>query len=140
MKKFVTISSVKTKTLSLIEKHSEELKDIDFVVAIHRGGMIPASLIASKLDKLCLVMYQTNDKQFVFYMHNIMEGKKVLLVDDICRTGKTMFAAVLCLKQFTAGENIKVLTVFDVTSIDKTVHPQITHKTIEDIQLPWDYE
>ena len=140
MKKFVTISSVKTKVHQLVTKNEEEMKTIDFVVGMSRGGLIPAALLATEINKPLVTIYI--DKQDNFYLDRAewLQNKTILFVDDVCRTGSTMFGAVLYLKNQVPTAVIKVMTLFDIVSIDKKTHPQISHKSQEDVIFPWDYD
>lgn len=140
MKKFVTIGSVKTKVHQLVTKNEEEMKTIDFVVGMSRGGLIPAVLLATEINKPLVTIYI--DKQDNFYLDRTewLQNKTILFVDDVCRTGSTMFGAVLYLKNQVPTAVIKVMTLFDIVSIEKKTHPQIAHKSQEDVLLPWDYD
>ena len=77
-------------------------KDViyDYVVGIGRGGLVPATMMAYKLDLpvLCysLSTYDDHNKQSGMVEHQLIDfealGKdsiNILVVDDICDTGDT---------------------------------------------------
>ncbi len=103
--------------LNKIEKvHFSE--KFDLVVAIARGGIVPGFLIAKKqkTDFEILWLRFRNDKnKIMFKQPRLMkkinfncQGKKILLVDDVCRTGTTFGAAKKYLK---GAKAIKTLAV-----------------------------
>ena len=80
----------------------------DLVVAIARGGVIPGFLISKKIKKgleLIWLRFRDDENKVVFRHPKLIkktefnfEGKKILLVDDISRTGTTFKAASKYLK------------------------------------------
>jgi uncharacterized protein len=70
--------------------------DYDFIIGVGRGGLIPATLIAYYLDKRIINFgISTYDNTFHLDKHEIYQDikidtdKRVLVVDDICDTGRT---------------------------------------------------
>jgi hypoxanthine phosphoribosyltransferase len=68
--------------------------NIDYVVGINRGGLIPAVMLSHMLDKpLETINWSTRD--FKRQEHNfsiardLVDGKNILLVDDINDSGQT---------------------------------------------------
>ena len=94
----------------------------DVIVGISRGGLIPAAIIAMKNDKPLVAIYI--DKNDIMYLDRFqwIEGKHILLVDDIIRTGKTIIAAKQHLMRYGA-ERIDTFTLYD------------TRNRV----MPWDY-
>jgi hypoxanthine phosphoribosyltransferase len=88
----------------------------DCIIGLLRGGVIPARLLADRLDiisdfdtidiKFYTGIGETLDKPVVRPHCVNPKGKKILIVDDIWDTGKTMRAA---LEEF-AGEDMRTLT------------------------------
>lgn len=88
------IHALTIRVANIIKKY-----DIDSVVGISRGGLIPAAIISNWIDKelfcvgvksydhtmaqLEIVMTQTLDSKYI-------QDKKILIVDDICDTGVTL--------------------------------------------------
>lgn len=87
--------------ISFIEK-------FDLVVAIGRGGVIPGFLISKKIKKnleLLWLRFRNNENRIIFKLPKLMRelefkfrGKKILLVDDVSKTGKTLKIALKHLK------------------------------------------
>ena len=140
MSKFVSIISVQTKCHQLVKKYEQELKQIDIVVGMSRGGLIPAALIATEINKPLVSIYINKQDEYFLDRAEWLKDKNVLFVDDVCRSGTTMFGAVLYLKSHAEAKEIKVLTMFEIESIQKKAHPQFTHKSKEDVCFPWDYD
>lgn len=73
-------------------------KDIDYIVGVGRGGLIPATMLAYKLKKKVLSFglstYEDMEQgdKFVIYQKLPSSTKplKFLVVDDICDTGNTV--------------------------------------------------
>ncbi|MGK9368764.1 phosphoribosyltransferase [Melioribacter sp. Ez-97] len=85
-----------------------ELPDYDIVVGIREGGIVPASLIAYKLNAELITLrinYRDDDNRPIYEAPKILseinrnfEGKKILIVDDVSVTGKTLQTAKSYLK------------------------------------------
>lgn len=89
----------------------------DLIVAIGRGGIIPASLVADKLKIDMFVLWlnfrdEKNNqryksprltKKFSFKLNN----KRILLVDDVNKTGKTLEKA----KEILKGNKMKTFVI-----------------------------
>lgn len=68
---------------------------VDAIVGLTRGGLIPATLISHILDlPMVPVNYSAKNGRGDNRNHNNMlpyvEGKSILIVDDICDSGKTL--------------------------------------------------
>jgi uncharacterized protein len=82
--------------------------DIDMVVAIGRGGIVPGALIASLLNKEYHVLWlnfrdeihkpKYKEPQLSKKIDFEHKNKKILLVDDVSRTGSTLNKAKELLK------------------------------------------
>jgi len=98
---------------SLINK----IEDIDCVVGIAKGGMIPATIVATllKQDQLYSIGYRSySDKKKgrlkqTVTVHQDLKNKKILLVDDISATGHTLKRAKKDLEKL--GNKVKTLTL-----------------------------
>jgi hypoxanthine phosphoribosyltransferase len=107
----------------------------DLVVGIADGGTVPAGLIAHKLGvdlKIIKINYRDDhnkpiyNEPVILSQENII-GKKVLLVDDVSVSGKTLEAAIKILQ----GNFITTLTLKG--KADYVLFPEIS----ECINWPW---
>lgn len=92
----------------------ERIKEIpfdkfDIIVAIARGGIIPAGLVSQILDvpvEVLKIRYRDDTHAPIFLEPHIIgdinfsfQGKRVLLIDDVSRSGKTFKVAKAALKE-----------------------------------------
>jgi hypoxanthine phosphoribosyltransferase len=87
-----------------------ELPEIDVVIGIGSGGIPPATFVAFHLNAELLVMTlnyrdEKNNPRFdepkvLFQPEWNLQGKKILLVDDVSVSGKTMETARNQLKEY----------------------------------------
>lgn len=114
-----------------------ELPPFDLVIGIGSGGVVPASLLAFHLNAELQVLVlnyrdENNHPRFdepVVLQKPVMnlEGKKILLVDDVSVSGKTMNTA---LKQLV-GYNVKTLAMKG--KADYVLFPEIK----DCVKWPW---
>ncbi|MEM3737017.1 MAG: phosphoribosyltransferase family protein [Candidatus Bathyarchaeia archaeon] len=99
---------------SLCKVLAREVREPEVVVGILKGGMIPAVIISNILRKPLLALGVHHPCEYVsrgvqIYQNlrrELLAGRKVLLVDDICDTGETLRAA----KEHVEGLGGKVET------------------------------
>lgn len=94
-----------------------ELPEIDLVIGIGSGGIVPASVVAFHLNAELMVMTlnyrdeQNNPRydepKLLKKPEGNLEGKRILLVDDVSVSGKTIQTALEQLK----GLNVKTLAM-----------------------------
>jgi hypoxanthine phosphoribosyltransferase len=87
---------------------SIEFEKLDVVVAIGRGGIVPAAFIANHLNldiKVVWIEFRDSKQKPKYPAPQLVkpvdfgsEGKKILLVDDVARTGATLRKAKEVLK------------------------------------------
>jgi hypothetical protein len=94
----------------------------DVVVSINRGGTVPGRILASKINaehcEIHLRLYEDGMKPKRIYKEPKLKrdfscnvnGKDVILVDDLCRTGDTINKAKEILKK-KGARNIKTLVL-----------------------------
>lgn len=90
--------------------------DIDLIVAISRGGLTLGHLLSDLMMKpistIAVQSYSDIQKQgevrLTEKLQTPIEGKRVLVVDDVSDTGKTFQRAIDHLKQFMPKELISV--------------------------------
>jgi len=90
-----------------------EFESFDFIVAIARGGIIPAAFIQQKLNipmKIININYRDDSHSPQYEDAKLLEekefgwkNKKILLVDDVSRTGATLKKA----EEYLRGNEIK---------------------------------
>ena len=114
-----------------------DLPETDVVIGIGSGGIVPASIVAFHLNaelKLMVLNYrdETNkplyDEPVVLQKPDRnLEGKRILLVDDVSVTGSTMNKALEQLK----GLNVKTLAMKG--KADYVLFPEIK----DCVNWPW---
>ena len=113
------------------------LPETDIVIGIGSGGIVPASIVAFHLNaelKLMVLNYRdvTNkplyDEPVIISKPDLdLEGKRILLVDDVSVTGSTMNKALEQLK----GLNVKTLAMKG--KADYVLFPEIK----DCVKWPW---
>ena len=138
----MTLNDIQDDVIKFVQTNINFFERIDFVVGMSRGGLIPATLIATKLNKPLLTAYI--DKQDNIYIDklNYINDKVVLVVDDIVRSGRTMFLLKEFLKEKSTAKEILYYTIYSVSHLrDKQYNVVISSKEVkEDKILPWDYD
>jgi hypoxanthine phosphoribosyltransferase len=89
----------------------------DAIVAVAQGGIIPAALIQQQLGiplRIIVINYRDAENKPLFDDAKLLEegpfpfnGRKLLLVDDVSRTGKTLSRA----RAYLAGNAVRTLLV-----------------------------
>jgi hypoxanthine phosphoribosyltransferase len=80
--------------------HDMDFPEVDVVIGIGTGGIVPASLIAFHLRKdLEIIQFNYRDEnnsprystpRLLSDLHRDYSGKRILLVDDVSVSGKTL--------------------------------------------------
>lgn len=117
-------------------------KEFDLVVGIERGGIVPASLLAYRLEKplisLGIRLYEDgprpprrySEPRLVREFKTDLRDKRILLVDDLSRSGETMLVARKILQSWGA---VSVKTVVIVGKADYSCYPEFSC-----VVFPWD--
>lgn len=94
-----------------------KFQDFDLIVAIANNGIIPAAFIQQKLKipmKIIKINYRDENNNPTYDDAILLEkdeftikGKRILLVDDVSRTGKTISKA----KEYLDGNPIKTFVI-----------------------------
>ncbi len=121
----------------------------DVVVAIARGGYVPARLVCDILDIHDLLSVQilhwgraaeVTAKAHVKYpIAASLEGKRVLLVDDICDTGDSIIVARRHLEEEAKPAEIRTGVMQWISSVAK-IKPDYYAEELKDwvwYQYPW---
>jgi uncharacterized protein len=114
-----------------------QLPETDVVVGIGSGGIPPATMVACHLDaELQVMVLNYRDEQntpryevprVLEKPHGQLEGKRILLVDDVSVSGKTMQTALEQLK----GLDVKTLAMKG--KADFVLFPEIK----DCVKWPW---
>ena len=111
----------------------------DIIVGIVRGGLVPARLLSSELgvkDMYALTVKKVEEERKV--ANDILEninGKKVLLVEDMLETGKSLIVAKEYLEKKGAEEKTACLYTMPISEIK----PDFSLKEItEVVPFPWE--
>ena len=128
-----TYSQIEEDVQRLLNTHS--LDNIDFVVGISRGGLIPAMVISTKLVKPLVVAYIDKWDNVYFDRDEWIFNRNVLVVDDIVRTGKTI-NKITRLMLHKGAKLVETFTPYTLESGE--YRPTFTSFVKEDIDFPWD--
>ncbi len=130
-----TYAEIEKDTQDLLTYWSEELKDVDFIVGISRGGLFPAMVVATTLVKPLVVAYINKQDEVFFDRGEWIKDKVVLVVDDIVRTGKTLSKIREVVFDNGATE-VRTLVPYELTTAVESA--TYSSEVDEDIQFPWD--
>jgi hypoxanthine phosphoribosyltransferase len=118
----------------------------DLIVAIARGGVVPARILSDLLEIPSLsfiqIEFYTNINQTLQEptlkqtLTTNVTGKKILLIDDISDTGKSLNLAKTHLKHQGAIE-IKTATLYEKPQ-SVTIPDFYEKQTIDWVVFPWD--
>ncbi len=114
-----------------------DLPEVDIVIGIGSGGVPPATFVAFYLEAELQVMtlnYRDENNNPLYEAPKVLqkpewnlEGKRILLVDDVSVSGKTMNVALEQLK----GHNVKTLAMKG--KADFVLFPEIK----DCVKWPW---
>lgn len=118
----------------------------DLVVGIARGGVIVGAVIASALEvdffpikvtRRMMMEVVSEEPVLVIKPYSYAAGKRVLLVDDISRTGATMNIARRALEKF---EPVEIKTACYADRKGDGYEPDFCKLSVEtDVGFPWEY-
>jgi len=129
------MESIQKQISQFLRVYGVELRQIDFVVGVSRGGLIPAAIIATALDKPLVSVYIDQQDHVYLDRGEWIIGKRVLLVDDIIRTGSTFKKMLDLLKQHKP-KSVRSFTLYCLNGA--VVKPTWTRLTKRDRVMPWD--
>lgn len=116
-----------------------KLMNIDAVIGIKRGGAIPAGIISYILNKE-LHIIEPKEQDIISYA-NLINVYKVLIVDDIVDTGRTMKTVNELINKYTKPYNVYYASLYVRADITQFL-PHIFTKTctLSDgyIRFPWE--
>lgn len=123
-----------------IGENRDFLAGIDFVVGVSRGGLIPAALLAAKINKPLAAVYIDKNDGIFFDRGEWIAGKNVLVVDDIIRSGKTLWLVKNHLEKCCRPKSISFFALFKVKSLQNEDYriQSFSREIGEDVVFPWD--
>lgn len=135
---------------NLVHEMQLNLANYDCVVSIGRGGHVPGVIISHMIDRPLITlkhqMYDNGDGEKYMVPVNprfelLQTGPKVLLVDDIADSGKTLLSVKTGIeKVFKSGE-AKVDTLVVINKKPSCIEPTfscIIDESTRWTQFPWE--
>jgi len=138
----MTLNDIQEEVTNFLQRNLRFFERVDFVIGMSRGGLIPAAIIATKINKPLITAYIDKQDNIYFDRKEWINDKVVLVVDDIVRSGRTLFLLEKYLKENSTAKELLFYTIFSVSHLrDKQYTTVISSKEMkEDIILPWDYD
>ena len=136
----INLNDIKTEIDIFIDSNKSFFEQVDFVIGMSRGGLIPAVLVSTKLDKPLVTAYINKKDEIFFDRLEWIKDKKVLIVDDIVRSGKTMHLLKHYLEENTKPKVIYAYAVYSVVSMRNEAYQLnvSTTEVEEDVVFSWD--
>ncbi len=124
----------------------------DVIVAIARGGLTPARLLADYMDVIDVLSLKVEhwietgshieEAKIKYAIKDIdLSGKKVLIVDDICDTGKSLIVAKEFVQKYWKPEEIRLATMQYIEPVAQ-IKPDYFVDLVKDwtwYMYPWNY-
>lgn len=129
------LEDIVEKVAEFVKNESSCLERIDFVVGVSRGGLVPAVLVSTAIDKPLVAAYIDRRDRTYLDRGDWIRGKRLLLVDDIVRTGSTFRKMEKLLKAYEP-ESVQSYTLFCLKGASAC--PTWTDLVDMDVVLPWD--
>jgi hypoxanthine phosphoribosyltransferase len=123
-----------------VSAEKDLLEEIDFVVGISRGGLVPAALLAAKIDKPLATVYIDKNDKIYFDRQEWIKGKNILVVDDIIRSGKTLKLIRTHFEKNAEPASMSFFALFRVTSLGQLQFniEALAKDVNNDVIFPWD--
>ena len=134
----------------IIKSKSKEIQDVnpDYVIAIGGGGLIPARILRPLVKKpihvVTLALYSSDDEigeevNIIQWIDKSLDlkDKKILIVDEIDDTRKTMVFCVNKLREFNKANNISVFVVHNKLKEKVGELENVNYISGEDIEDKW---
>lgn len=112
---FISWSDFHVSAFSLAQKIQKDNENFDIIIAISRGGLVLARILSDFLNlpiyNIAIESYTDINKhkepQVTQEIESVdLHDKKILLVDEICDSGKTFERGVLYLKSVMADRDL----------------------------------
>jgi uncharacterized protein len=124
----------------------KEVKDLstkinyhpDIIIGITRGGIIPARLLSSYLkvkDMHCISVRKIGEERVVTEIYDNLKSKKVLLVEDMLETGRSLIIA----KKYLEYKGAKVKTACLYVMPISKITPDFFLRQVKRVEkFPWE--
>jgi hypoxanthine phosphoribosyltransferase len=139
-KKLVSLGEVKNLVDEFATANRKLLAGIDFVIGVARGGLVPAALLATRIDKPLIAAYINKSDEIFFDRSEWIKDKRVLVVDDVIRSGKTMRLLADHLNEISGPREVIIFTLYSVATLNDAIYgvSALSRRIIEDVIFPWD--
>ena len=136
----VSLEEIKNIIDGFAQNNAALAERIDFVIGVSRGGLIPAALLAARIDKPLVTAYIDKNDVISFDRTEWITGKNILVVDDIIRSGKTLWLLKNYLGENAVPAAISFYALFRVIPLAQPqFHVEAFAKDINcDVIFPWD--
>ena len=121
-------------------KQKEFLAGVDFVIGVSRGGLVPAALLAAAIDRPLAAAYIDKNDNIFFDRAEWIKDKNILVVDDIIRSGRTLWLVKNHLEKSCPPQSVSFFALFKVKSLNEKKYdiPAFAREIAGDIVFPWD--
>jgi hypoxanthine phosphoribosyltransferase len=136
----ITLNKIQKQLNKRIEENKEFFNSIDFVIGMSRGGLIPAVLLSTKINKPLVTIYIDKQDKIYFDRLEWLKNKSILVVDDIVRSGHTLQLVKEYLTKNIDFKTINFFTLYSVKGMKKHSIEVISKELKKDIIFPWDYD
>jgi hypoxanthine phosphoribosyltransferase len=149
-KRYLSWEEIQSLVDFLIREHLNQ--QYDAMLVITRGGMVPGCLISEKIDLrnilVAAVVYYTGVDRTLekpiflqFPSDTLLDNKRILVVDDVWDSGKTIVAVRERLNVVNCSYKVAVLHYKPGRSQFRDDRPDYYAETTEDwLVYPWDRE
>ena len=147
--KLVTWDEIIDWSYNLAKKIKEAGYRPDVVIALARGGYVPARLICDFLDVENLLSLQSQhwteaakkeERAIIKFGYKVdLSGLKALIVDDICDTGESLILAKNFIQENWNPAELKIATLQWISPVAK-IKPDFYYIEVKDwtwFQYPW---
>lgn len=138
--KILTMQDVFDGCSLMVDTFKDNFSEVDFVVGISRGGLIPATLIATKINKPLVAAYIDKEDSVYFDKPEWIKDKNVMIIDDIVRTGKTLIKIRNLIRE-NGAKSVDCAVLAAITG-DLELDP-LRNFDVEkgwNVIFPWDYD
>ena len=132
--KEVTYEEVAEVLEGILRDSGSAFRDVEFVVGVSRGGLFPAMVISTRIVRPLVIAYINKNDEVYFDRAEWIKNKKVLLVDDIVRTGKTMgkIKELLIKRRSVVCSDARAI----LSRTSRTVHSRLRPKDLRRHHVP----